>query len=484
MVTMERFTPHGIESLTLDEGDTRLRLLADALPVLIAYVDKDLRYQFNNAAYADWFGRSPDELQGMRVREVLGEAAYATVRPHLEAALAGQPVCYEAEVTYRQRGRRFVRAQYVPHRDAEGDIAGFYSLVQDLTEARRIEDELRAQERRLAAIVSHAADAIIAHDGEGAIQAFNPAAEEIFGYRSEEMIGRAIDLLLPGSGQDESNDYLVRYRRQSQERGTHRIGEFTARRQDGSYFPVELTVSEVVPGRVYTAIIRDVSVRKNLEREVVEAVSDEKRRIAQDLHDGIGQELTGLRHMVRTLSDALEEKGLPEAELARRIGEVVTTAHQHVRAVSRGLMPVPVDGEGLAAALADLASATHELNRVDCHFHCDPPDCTSDDFQARHLYRIAQEAVANAVRHGRASRIDIRFCNDGRFLTLTIDDNGRGISEQSKKRNGLGLKVARYRAGQIGATLHIGPGEAGGTRVVCRLPASRENADEHDGAEE
>jgi signal transduction histidine kinase len=136
-------------------------------------------------------------------------------------------------------------------------------------------------------------------------------------------------------------------------------------------------------------------------------------------------------------------------------------------------MPVPVDGDGLAGALRDLASVTRQLDGVECSFHCDEPVFTPDNFYARHLYRIAQEAVSNAVRHGEATRIEIRLCQDERVLILTVEDNGRGFPAQESKSKGLGLKVADYRARQMGAALAIEPGKTGGVVVSCRVPCQR-----------
>ncbi|MGC1275370.1 MAG: sensor histidine kinase, partial [Planctomycetaceae bacterium] len=218
--------------------------------------------------------------------------------------------------------------------------------------------------------------------------------------------------------------------------------------------------------------------RQALQGQLLTIVEQEKLRIGQDLHDDIGQELTGLGLTAETLFEALEDYSLPEADLAARLAKGVRRTLRKVRRVSQGLMPVEVDAGGLTAALVELTAQLELADGIRCTFDCRGPVTVSDGQVATQLYRIAQEATANAVRHARARRIDVSLDSQAGFVTLAIRDDGIGI-DASGCRHGNGLQIMRHRAGMIGATLSIGPIAAGGTNVSCRLseggrPAGRE----------
>lgn len=148
------FTRGGREAeRSREDSEERLRLMADALPVLISYVDAEQRYQFNNAAYEEWFGESKESYRGRHVRELIGEAAYAVVRSHIEAALAGKRVAFTGQLSYRTGEARHVRIDYVPHQSRSGDVLGFYALITDLTAATQVQEQLRTRQAELAHVL-------------------------------------------------------------------------------------------------------------------------------------------------------------------------------------------------------------------------------------------------------------------------------------------------------------------------------------------
>jgi signal transduction histidine kinase len=215
------------------------------------------------------------------------------------------------------------------------------------------------------------------------------------------------------------------------------------------------------------AINRDITERKQLEREVVEIASMAQRRIGQDLHDSVGQELTALKMLAADLVES--EKEPSQSQTARRIAEGLQRTMDEVRDVIRGLMPVAVDEQGLMAALTDLAARTSQKLNIRCTFNCPEPVVIEDNITATHLYLIAQEAVTNAVKHGRPKHIEMRLQKDGHTITLNIQDDGEGIGSRPQDGSGLGLRIMRNRAAIIGATLEVGPRKPAGTFVRCTL---------------
>ncbi len=345
----------------------------------------------------------------------------------------------------------------------------------DISERKQAEEALRQSEERLKALVSTAADAIITIDEQGTIESANPAAECLFGYPAAEMIGQNVKMLMPSPHREDHDRYLADYLRTGLRWIIGSVREVQARRKDGTTFPVELAVSELGQPRSFTGILRDITRRKELEREILEIASLEQRRIGQELHDGVGQELTGLSLMADALSQRLKASPA-EGKLAARLVEGIGRVHQQVRALSHGLVPVQVDPEGLRSALEELVARCREQSGISCTFEKGAPVHLADPATATHLYRIAQEAITNAIRHAQASHIRVALGTDSGHLTLTIQDDGVGMPAVFGEGRGLGIRLMRYRASLIGANLTIGPAMGGGTLVTCVLPRSDQHA--------
>ena len=461
-------TERKVAEQALQESQQRLQLMADSLPVLIAYVDAEGRYQFNNAAYEEWFGIPREEHRGQPIREIIGVAAYETIREHVEAALAGDRRSFEKRIPYRGAGPRDVRVDYVPHRNADGKVAGFFALIIDMTSRKQAEEAIRDREARLRAILNTAVDAIITIDQQGVIESVNPAAERLFGYSATELIGQNVTLLMPAPYGDEHGHYLSTYLKSGVKHVLSRGRELPARRKDGSVFPIELSVSEVHDGKIwFTGIVHDLSHRRALERQILEVSAQEQQRIAQELHDGVGQELTGLTLM----ADALGKRLRPTAErkLAAKLAQGLERVHQQVRMLCRGLVLTDLDPSALHLALEELAATTTEQTGVECTLECPQTIPIPDSQTARHLYRIVQEAVSNALRHGRPRHIWISLRSAEEGLQVRVRDDGVGVAAQGGGEQGMGIPTMQYRAGMIGGILQIGPAEGGGTLVTCTL---------------
>jgi PAS domain S-box-containing protein len=369
----------------------------------------------------------------------------------------------------RKDGQRVPVALTIsPVRDASGKVVSASVIGRDISERKRAEDALRDREELLQAILDTAMDAIITIDYRGIIQSVNSGTEWMFGYTSAEMIGQSVNMLVPSPYREKHDSYLERYLQTGEKHiiGTRR--EVDARRKDGSIFPTDLAVSEIKHLKIFTGIHRDLTQRKQLEREVVETASLEQRRIGQDLHDSVAQELTALNLLARDLAETFQTDPAKAAQLVEQMTQGLQRSQRELRAVLRGLRPVAVDSEGLMAALADLAGRTQQEGKVNCVFDCAEPVAVADNLTATHVYLIAQEAVHNAIKHAQAHQVRISLTADG-GLILSVQDDGIGMPASMEEKQGLGLRIMRNRAEIIGAKLTIEPAAPTGTVVTCVL---------------
>ena len=213
-------------------------------------------------------------------------------------------------------------------------------------------------------------------------------------------------------------------------------------------------------------IQRHVTERKALEKQLLEISDREQARIGQELHDWLCQMLVSIGLNLNALKGGLEDRGLAESAKADRVAAKLSSAIATARHVAQGLYPVSLQSEGLTAALQQLAANTNVDCGVPCTADCAEGVSAGSQTTAIHLYRIAQEAVHNAVKHANPTRIVIRLGAQQDRGCLTIEDDGTGISGLPKPGPGMGLEIMRYRAGMIGGTLEIRQAETGGTIVV------------------
>jgi two-component system CheB/CheR fusion protein len=364
----------------------------------------------------------------------------------------------------------------------EGNRQENVTFIVDLRPQKQAEQALRDRETRLQAILDTAADAIITIDHRGIIQSVNSAAVRMFGYSAAEMIGQKVNLLMASPHREAHDGYLARYLQTGEK---HVIGisrEVDARRKDGSIFPTDLAVTEIEHLKLFTGIHRDLTERKQLERDVVEAASLEQRRIGQDLHDSVAQELTALNLLVRDLAETLQADPANALQLVERMVQGLRRSQRELRTILRGLLPVSVDTQGLMAALADLADRTQQEGKLNCTFDCPKLVVVADNLTATHLYLIAQEAVYNVVKHARAQNIRVTLADAEGCLVLSVQDDGIGMPIPPLDRLGLGLRIMRNRAAIIGATLTIEPAEPSGTLVMCVLRRRNHEPEEGDEA--
>jgi signal transduction histidine kinase len=220
------------------------------------------------------------------------------------------------------------------------------------------------------------------------------------------------------------------------------------------------------------ALNREIAERERLEKELLDISEREQRQIGHDLHDNLGQHLTSIAMAAQVLREKLDAKSPPEAGDAARIVALVEDGIAMARELARGLSPVELEAEGLMSALQELAAGLSKWSKVACLFECEAPVLIADAATAMHLYRIAQEAVSNAVRHGKPRRIVISLDETRAGVTMSVEDDGTGLPENWQGGQGIGTRIMAHRAAIIGGTISIEPNLTGGTLVKCHLPVA------------
>jgi len=365
-------------------------------------------------------------------------------------------------------------------RRADGRPWFIHGVGFDITELKRTEEALQEERNVVSAILHTVGALVVVLDPEGRIVRFNRACEQTAGYSFAEIKGKYFWDLCVIPEEAERFKIIVEQLRMDHNAKDYETSWVT---RDGARRLIAWS-STVLPGGdgapayiIATGI--DITERKRLEKAILEISADEQRRIGQDLHDGLGQHLTGIAFMSKVQEQKLAEKGWKEAAEAARIVKLVNEAINKTRELAHGLLPVVAESQGLMSALRRWAVEVEDVFRISCQFHCDSPVLIHDAIMSTHLYRIAQEAVNNAMRHGHATEIVITLSAGNGQGTLVIEDNGPGIAERvdepSANHSGMGLQIMNYRARMICGSLKLQNGKTRGTVVTCAFPLNRNN---------
>jgi len=341
----------------------------------------------------------------------------------------------------------------------------------------RVEAEnraLRQGEQRYRQLIESSHDWIWEVDRHVIYTYASAHCRELLGYEPDELLGRTpFDLMPP----DEADRVRTVFGAYAAQHLPFRRLENVNRRKDGALVILETNGTPIFDHhrrfQGYRGMDRDITQRKQLEKQILEISEREQQRIGQDLHDELCQLLSGVKFKTTLLEQRLSDRSLPEAAEAKGIERLLNQAIHQARNLARGLHPVDLEARGLMSALQSLAASVESLYRVSCRCEFHDTVLVHDHRVATHLYRIAQEAINNAIKHSRAGRIRILLEQQNGQLTLSVKANGV-VFPAPVTGPGLGLHLMHYRARTIGASLLIGPGRTGGTMVVCRwrVPAS------------
>lgn len=462
--------------------EARYRVLLDQIPavVFMAYLDEGIGEAYVSPQIEAALGFSQKEWLEDPVRW------YQQIHPDdkdrwsQEAAgmfLSGKPLQSSYRVMARDGRVVWFHCEARLVRRDDGRPWFIHGVGFDITHLKQVEQALQEERNVVTAIFDTVGALVIVLDHRGRIIRFNRACEHTTGFTFEEVKGKYVwELFL-------IHEEVERFKAIFEEL---RCGVLPSEYEtywltrDGERRLISWSSTVLAEnGGGVTHIIAtgiDITERKRLEKAVLEISAREQRRIGQDLHDGLGQHLTGVAFMGKVLQERLAEASLVEADEAAKIVSLVNQSIKMTRELARGLLPVVAEARGLMSALERWAGEVSELFHVACCFECHEPVLVHDETLADHLYHIVQEAVNNAIKHGNARNIIIRLTANG-VGRLMIENDGRGFAAVPGNQPGLGLRIMNYRAKMIGGSLDVQSSLDGGTVVSCLFPIARCNAE-------
>jgi PAS domain S-box-containing protein len=461
--------------------DDRYKTLVEQLPAIVfmAFLDEGTGKAYVSPFIEATLGFSQAEWLEDPVRWYQQIHPEDKVRWSGEAArllLTGEPL----RSVYRVLSRRgqvvwFHCEAKIVHRD-DGRPWFIHGVAFDITDLKQAETALDEERQFVNAVLDTVGALIVVLDPQGRIVRFNRACEQTTGFRFEEVRDRCIWDVFP-----DGERTAVRAQFEAMlTGGAPASHESRWPTRDGRHRLIawsHTALHDAAGARAYViATGLDVTDRRQLEAAVLDTSEREQVRIGQDLHDGLGQHLTGVALMSKVLHQKLASSPLPDAAAdAAQVAHLVTQAIVMTRELSHGLLAGHVASHGLTAALRALAAEVRDVWSLTCRFTSDEAPDHPDVSVSTHLFRIAQEAVNNALHHGRASEIRIDLALDRRPATLTISDNGAGFPPAAGVGSGMGLRIMRHRAAMIGGSLGF---ERNGAHTVVTCTFGGQSAGE------
>ena len=505
-------------------SENQLRLVTNAIPALISYVDSSERYRFVNHKFTEWFAVPTEAIVGKTVKDVFGMQAYRTLKPKINEALSGEQCTFETLLTYRNAGTRYVHISYMPDIGVDGIVYGYYGLTHDLTDLKRSQDLLRSSEERLGLMMESMTDyAIFSVDKDGLIDSWNRGAEIIFGYAPSEILGKSSETIF--TPEDIQSGIPLREMKNARQKG-RASDERWHLRKDGTRFFASGVMMPLYVGKEltgYAKVANDLTEKKRraeelqeahdeLERRVNERTKElafsnlallkqieereiaekqridllhrlvdsqefERRRIARDLHDQMGQRLTALRLKIASLKDVVtgNDKAISRVERLQVIAEQLDS---EVSFLAWELRPTALDDLGLIDAVGAFVSEWSRHYDIAADFHSGGLSKERLNHETEtHLYRISQEALNNIAKHADANFVTVLLEKRDDDLILIIEDDGSGFDPAStrnpgKSGKGLGLVGMKERASLVGGDIEIESARGKGTTIFVRVPIS------------
>lgn len=471
----------------LHDRDHRLQLVADAVPVLLSYVDRDSIYRYCNSAYREWFGVGESEIVGASVKDVIGAEARAAIEPYVRGVLAGERQDFETQLELAA-GPRTVRARFVPHALDDGSVAGYYALVEDIG-ARR---EADAERRRLAAIMHHAHDAIVGATLDGRITSWNLAAQQMYGYGVDEAMSLSLNQLAPESFRAEMQASIERAA------SGHEVGPFDTVQidRDGKERAVVSTISPIVSDTNevvgISLIARDITQRVAAERRLEEwantleeiviertAAAERRSRDLRAMIEYISENDSRLRRRASvTIRDEVQpligvaRKGLAELEQAQALDAPLDRADDQCRGLLSALEPVLPENRGLGDAIAALATGLRAESGLTVAFTSSGALDGLLETTKMLVYEAAWVLLDNVVKHAGVANATMSLDVTDEAVELTVADEGRGFefNRERIESSGPGLLGLFGRVAGRDGDVRVDARVGAGTTVRVAIP--------------
>ena len=454
----------------------QLQHIVNSTQDVIFQMDLLGNFTFSNPSATKMTGYTMAELMKMNMRQLAAPEYHAMLQDRMVRRRRSKPLTepFRFEIRRKRGGTATVELRTTPMR-SEGRLIGIQGLARDVTARDLAERRVRESEARYRLLADQSFDSVVICRLGGRILDVNRRAENMFGYSRNELLEmRPEDMI-------EERDLKARpiaWARIKTGESTRRLR--TLRRKEGSLLTAEVRAERMPDGRILV-VLRDVTEQRRLQRDVADVEIRERRRTGQDLHDSLGQYLTGIALMTEAMAKRLARQSSPEAEETAQIARFVRETMAQVRRIARGLAPVGLQEEGLSVALKQLADDVSHMFKVSCRFQSGLSVSVYDHEVATHLYHIAREAVTNAIRHAHASRISVRLEADGGQGLLTVRANGKAVGKSLHSGDGLGLRIMRYRSDLVGGTLRFTRGRGGGLQVACSFRNDPGRVEHHEG---
>jgi PAS domain S-box-containing protein len=454
---------------SLSKDEERYRLMFENVILGYFSMDENARLIDANNAFLNFLGYSREELIGKRFAELLAEG----VDYHINVSFprfkrTGITNNIEWKIKKKDGSIGMVLMNGRVRYDEQGNFIQTHCMMNDITEQRKAEEALVKSEKEKALILDVMSDCVVYHDDGMKILWVNKMAAESAGMSLQELDGTCCfssiyGRTVPCEGCPVTTAFTTKQPCTGEMRINTKvlvIGAYPVLDSQGNLMGV-------------VQVTRDVTSQRELEKQILDASDKEQQRIGQDLHDGLGQHLTGISFLASVLHQQLSNRSIGEAVDALRIMEHSNTALGLMRTIVKGLCPVSNDPGGLMLSLRALTSNIEKLYGISCCFICREPVLIHNNTMATHLYYISNEAINNAVKHSGGNHIEVSLERDANIVQLRISDNGTGcLLENNNELKGIGLRTMAYRCKMIGADIKISSVPAEGTTITCSLPVS------------
>jgi PAS domain S-box-containing protein len=463
--------------LTDMQIDSRLHMLLDQVPALVAYWDKDQVNRYANKAYLEWFGIDPDQMLGRYLSEVIGKNLYAANRPYIEGALQGQAQTFDRVIVDTAGIKRYTQAHYFPDYE-NGQVQGFFVLVSDMSDLNRVRNELNEAQRI----------------GQLGSWTWNPQTDvTLWSPQLYRLFGR--DPELPAPSYAELARYYTPVSWQTHQQGVARALEtgepysleMEFVREDGSHGWLVANAQAIrhPDGQIVKlqGTAQDVSQRKRIESELLAsrnklrdmvahhevACEEERKHLAREVHDELGQLLTAMRMDLALL----RPHGAHNPAVAHLVGDMdslVDAMFKMARSVVTSLRPAALDA-GLVAALEWLAQDFTSRSGITCRVRAGGGDLPIKEALDGVIFRIVQESLTNVARHAEATEVTVTLTDHAHSLNVCIQDNGKGFDFNTVRHQpGYGLLSMRERVLSLGGSLRIDSQAGEGTTIFIEVP--------------